>query len=147
MKKTTIKVHGTPKPQPRPRAFSRGGHAGVYDPGTSNEWKSCVKLAMRNALSEIIRCPVIVQLDFNFKRPASHYRSGRFSGELREDAPRWHVKKPDADNLAKAVLDALTDMKLWLDDSQVVSLSVTKQWADITEPGCLIMIEPFGSDD
>ena len=28
-------VLGDPKGQPRPKAFSRGGHAAVYDPGTA----------------------------------------------------------------------------------------------------------------
>lgn len=147
MKRIIVKVRGNPKPQPRPRAFSRGGHTGVYDPGTSNEWKSCVKLAAAGTTSETIACPVSVQLDFNFKRPASHYRTGKFSHELRDDAPRWHVKKPDADNLAKAVLDALTDMKFWHDDSQVISLTITKKWADIANPGCLILVEPCAGDD
>ena len=34
--------------------------------------------------------------------------------------------KPDADNLAKAVLDALTDLGFWGDDSQIVVLHISK---------------------
>lgn len=42
--------------------------------------------------------------------------------------------KSDVDNMAKAVLDILNG-KLWLDDSQIVSLHISKQWAPKGEPG------------
>ncbi|SLM18278.1 hypothetical protein SPIRO4BDMA_40850 [uncultured spirochete] len=32
----TIRVLGTPKAQPRVKAFVRGGHASVYTPSTAN---------------------------------------------------------------------------------------------------------------
>lgn len=40
----------------------------------------------------------------------------------------WHTKKPDADNVAKAVKDALNKI-LWRDDSQVCELIVRKHIA------------------
>jgi Holliday junction resolvase RusA-like endonuclease len=40
----------------------------------------------------------------------------------------WHVKKPDRDNLDKAVLDALTGI-FWHDDCQVCSGSIEKRIA------------------
>lgn len=42
--------------------------------------------------------------------------------------------KPDVDNMAKACLDALNG-KLWHDDSQIIRLYVTKQWASPGEQG------------
>lgn len=45
------------------------------------------------------------------------------------DAP-----KPDVDNMAKAILDLL-NKKLWIDDSQIRSLRITKQWNVAGEPG------------
>lgn len=42
--------------------------------------------------------------------------------------------KSDVDNLAKAVLDTL-NKKLWIDDSQIVDLRITKEWAPPGEPG------------
>lgn len=41
----------------------------------------------------------------------------------------WHIKKPDRDNLDKAVLDALTGI-FWHDDCQVCSGTIEKQIAD-----------------
>lgn len=61
----------------------------------------------------------------------------------REDAQRfgrWHTGKPDADNLAKAVLDALNGI-LYEDDSQVVMLAVTKRYAK-AEPGTTVTLSP-----
>ena len=41
---------------------------------------------------------------------------------------QWHTQKPDADNIAKAILDALKDH--WKDDAQVARLSIDKRWTD-----------------
>ena len=45
------------------------------------------------------------------------------------DAP-----KSDVDNLAKAVLDIL-NKKLWIDDSQIINLFISKEWAPPGKPG------------
>jgi len=37
--------------------------------------------------------------------------------------------RPDIDNFAKAILDTMNG-KIWVDDSQIISLYVTKQWAE-----------------
>jgi crossover junction endodeoxyribonuclease RusA len=49
-------------------------------------------------------------------------------------APRtWAARKPDVDNVAKAVLDALTDAAIWGDDAQVVALTVHRCWGAVQE--------------
>lgn len=45
------------------------------------------------------------------------------------DTPR-----SDVDNLAKAILD-LFNKKLWVDDSQIINLFISKQWAPEGVPG------------
>lgn len=42
----------------------------------------------------------------------------------------WHTQKPDADNLAKGVMDALNGVA-WVDDGQVCGLGVTKVWGPV----------------
>ncbi len=131
-------VYGDPKPQPRPRAFSCNGTARVYDPHTAEGWKSAIADAARpHCPREPMRGPVDVRLSFQFKRPKTHYRSGKHADQLRDDAPGWHTKKPDCDNISKAALDAMTLLGFWKDDSQVSSLSVVKQYG---EPGMVVTV-------
>ncbi len=42
--------------------------------------------------------------------------------------------KPDIDNYTKAVLDVLNGI-MWEDDSQIISVYATKQWAEENEEG------------
>lgn len=131
-------VEGEPKAQPRPRAFARrmGSTfaARVYDPGTAEGWKSLVATAARPHLSaEPIQGPVYLKVGFVFARPKSHFGTGRNSLMLKKSAPRAHVSTPDLDNLVKAVKDALTQIGMWKDDSQVCEEKVYKRYADVNE--------------
>ena len=71
-----------------------------------------------------VRGPVRVYINVWFSVPASWSRKKRDSHVF-----KYHAQKPDADNVTKAVLDALTDCGAWLDDSQVASCQVIKRWA------------------
>lgn len=136
---------GEPKGQPRVKAFVRGRHAGVYDPGTADGWKqavlsACPKLTLEVAKEPYFDGPVLVTLSYEFPRPASHHVAGKRGRPLKESAPLCHTVKPDADNAAKAVLDALQHSGLWHDDAQVSDLIVRKRYAN-GRPGCLVRIE------
>ena len=137
-------VEGDPKAQPRPRAFSRGGVARVYDPGTAEGWKSKIAAKFRTHIGRATNQAVCVQISLLFRRPKSHFRTGRNAGLLRTAAPVHHTRKPDTDNAAKAVLDALavgSGIGVIGDDANVVLLIVEKAWANPGEsPGALIQI-------
>jgi Holliday junction resolvase RusA-like endonuclease len=61
-------------------------------------------------------------------------------GVPKPKSPVWHCKKPDLDNLIKAVTDAITDtQRIWLDDSQVCFISATKSYA-LQAVGCAVKI-------
>jgi Holliday junction resolvase RusA-like endonuclease len=136
-------VEGIPKGQPRPKAFSRGGHAAVYDPGTAESWKSLVAVAAKPFQPQIpFNGPLTLCLDFTFPRPKCHYRSGKNSHLLKEGCPNFHTSKPDSDNLAKAVMDAMTQLSFWMDDSQVWSLYVSKLYTpNGGRSGCSISLK------
>lgn len=137
-------VPGDPKGQPRPRAFSSHGHARVYDPGTAEGWKGEIARAVGLVASPYLG-PCSVDLVFVFARPKHHYRK---NGSVRETAPFWHASKPDIDNVVKAVLDALTQLGVWRDDSQVVTLRVQKRFAAPgLRSGCLICAQPAHVED
>lgn len=136
---------GEPKGQPRPRAFARkmGNKyvARVFESGTAEGWKSCVAVAaMPHRPPAPILGPVRLDLTFYMPRPRSHYRTGSRATELRPDAPRHHIGKPDRDNLEKAVMDAITQLGgFWRDDSQVADGRIGKEYGPT--PGCSVTIE------
>lgn len=144
----TIKliVYGEPKAQPRPRAFARNGKARVFDPGTAEGWKSLIALAYRHAGSPTVGdAPVELRIGYAFRRPRSHYGTGRNAAQLKPQAPRYMTCKPDLDNLDKAVKDALTTLGVWTDDSQVVAMHSTKAYAQAS--GATIEIQPLGAKE
>jgi len=87
--------------------------------------------------------PLDATLVFRMKRPQAHYRTGRYAGELKTQAPAaFSTKKCDLDNLAKFVLDAI-NAEAFDDDSQVVSLRAAKLWDRPGGGGCTyVRLEP-----
>ena len=69
--------------------------------------------------------PVSVEIEIVQRRPRSLCR--------RKDPPHRIPAccKPDIDNVAKLVLDALTKARIWRDDTQVCELSARKWYAAI----------------
>jgi Holliday junction resolvase RusA-like endonuclease len=115
-------VPAIPVAQPRPRATSIAGRARMYTPTDHPiaAFKASVRLAAASAFSGPPMAGPL-RVDCTFVLP-------------RTNAQRWktrpmprlpHTKKPDRDNLDKAVLDALTGL-LWADDCQICSGEVTK---------------------
>lgn len=138
----SVFVHGEPKAQPRVRAFARNGRAGVYDPGTAEGWKSLIAAEVKDLAGRCITQAVDLHLEFYFPRPKSHFGSGRNSNRLKTSAPSLHVKKPDLDNLEKAVKDALSEKSgigLWKDDCQVVRVVKSKHYASYFQPAGMAM--------
>lgn len=137
-------VRGEPKAQPRPRAFARkmGDKfvARVFESGTAEEWKSLVAYEARQcAPSTPLSGPVRVDITFVFSRPRHHYIANKPERGLRHNAPYWHTKRPDRDNLDKAILDALTQLGLyWRDDDQVCCGELQKLFGET--PGAVITI-------
>jgi Holliday junction resolvase RusA-like endonuclease len=127
-------VVGIPKGQPRPRAVRRGAHAGVYDPGTAKEWKGAVAAAALGAMGTApLSCPLALAIFLRFPRPQR-------LAKVSPSSLLPHTAKPDADNCAKAIMDALTGIA-WVDDAQICSLSIVKEYADMTgSAGALIQI-------
>ena len=122
----TIFIHGLPVAQPRTKATSRGKFAGVYTPKTADVWKACIIQAIRADEWVISEGPLDLTATFMLPRPKSHYRA---NGDLKKSAPIMHTKKPDLDNLIKAVMDAMTQAGVWRDDSEVSTIRSSKRYA------------------
>jgi Holliday junction resolvase RusA-like endonuclease len=109
-----LTVIGRPAPQPRPRVFRSGGVA--TDSKASRKWKREVKRAAKAAgfapAMPAEPLEMVVQFEMPIARKAMH--------------GRHHTGRPDCDNLAKAILDALQDVGVIDDDSQVCRCQVSK---------------------
>ena len=150
----TIRVYGEPAPQ---GSKARGRHGGVYEmsPGLP-AWRKAVEEAARQAMFEInqdgeqeeevenlLWGPLALTVVFLLRRPADHFRRGRFSHLLKPGAPVRPDKRPDTSKLVRGTEDALTKAGIWTDDGQVADLCAAKVYcAPGQEPGARIEIEP-----
>jgi len=125
-----VTVWGIPKAQPRARAYRKGAHAAVYDPGTAADWKRQIILAVR-AEPGFATAPWSgpIRLDLWFFMP----RPKRLCRKRDPDGSFPCPGRPDRDNLEKAVMDALVDAELLLDDAQVCAGEVWKLY--VPKPG------------
>jgi len=137
-------VHGYPKAQPRPRGTLRGSKVHVYNPDSADDWKALIiDAAMKYQPQDPIEGPIEVNADFYFQRPTKHYFVRKDGNVLRPDVPALHYVKPDRDNLEKALLDALTLCRYWLDDCQVCAGEVRKLWGGVHHtqgPGVVVRV-------
>ena len=82
--------------------------------------------------------PVRLEIRALFAVPKSY--SGKKRGET---IWRPHTSKPDGDNLAKQIGDALNRIA-WLDDSQIADARVIKTWGDRDET--VVEVEMMSGD-
>jgi len=115
-----IFIPGEPIAQPRVKVSTRGGFARAYADAKHpiHAYKQAIRLAYVNAGGEVLEGPVSVKIVCWFDRPKGHSKRRR-----REREPK--ITKPDADNLAKGIGDALNEIA-YNDDGQVYRLTVEK---------------------
>lgn len=119
--KTIIEVPTDPVAQPRPRATVVAGRPRIYNPNTTKDYKQQILNLFVQVPGRIPEgVPVRVIIEYFFSRPKSLQRKKDSDGTV------LHTKKPDLDNLNKAVLDAISAAGFWHDDRQVVDLRSRK---------------------
>jgi Holliday junction resolvase RusA-like endonuclease len=123
-------VNGIPKAQPRPR---KGRYGNFYNPPSADEWKAEIRAAFLQCRRPPITGPVRLRVDFYLPRPKGMKDTGE------QNIP--HVKKPDADNLLKAVMDAMTEAGVWEDDALVFNPDPAKYYATGGKTGARIIVE------
>lgn len=126
-----ITVKGIPVAQPRHRVSCRGAFPRVYLPTKHpvHEWKRAIIFEAAKVTAETIEGAIRVNCLFVFPSPKSK----------KSQAGNYKFSKPDIDNLLKAVFDALTEVALWGDDSQVVEIHSAKMYGD--EAKAIIRVE------
>jgi Holliday junction resolvase RusA-like endonuclease len=121
-------VLGEPKPQARHRHFTRGEFSGSYDPSAKLK-ETFAGILQAEAPKEPISEPMCLELTFYMARPHSHYRSGKNSDMLKDNAPEHHSGRPDLDNLTKFVQDALNKI-YYRDDALICQLVACKLYSE-----------------
>ena len=124
-KSFTLQIPGPPVAQPRHRISTRGGFATAYLPKDHPVHVFKQSIWLHAAGRGLFTGPVEVSIVAWFPMPSSWSMKKRRQHDL-----RWHTQKPDADNVGKAVLDALKEH--WTDDCQVAILTVQKRWISKT---------------
>ena len=122
MNAITFSVPGDPVPQPRARVSTAGGFARAYVPAKHpvHAYRHAIQMAAIDAGLRNDTAMVQVVIDAVFARPKSHMTKKG----LKADAPQ--LPRPDVDNLAKSVLDAIGP--ILGDDTQVSRLVVEKSY-------------------
>lgn len=108
-------IEGIPVGKGRPRFFRRGDFVGTYTPSKTVNWEELVRWQCRKYRPATPPLgPVMVYLNFHMPRPKSLPKKVTF-----------HIKRPDVDNLTKAVLDGMLG-SFYKDDSQIFFLGTGK---------------------
>lgn len=132
----------------RPQAWQRTGGSGArrFTRPESAAYKRAVgtvaraAMGRRSPLDGPLRLDVVAVYPRPAKRPkvvpADVWRAGE------------RIVRPvgsDADNVAKAIADALTAARVWHDDAQVVDLHAVTVWAAVGEQPCAeVLVEAVG---
>ncbi len=119
-----ITIPGTPVAKGRPRI----GKYGTYTPKKTAMFESYAGYCWAAEYGHLkpIESPLDVSIVFYMPIPKSITKKAK---EAIEQGKTKHIKKPDLDNMAKAVLDALNGLA-YKDDSQIVSLTLYKTYSE-----------------
>ena len=142
---TQLAIHlpGAPIGQGRGRIIRIAGQPRIADPARSRSWKGAAQVHYQEALARagvsapfVPEGPVSLDIVAVFACPKSAPK--RISGARRPQAGR-----PDADNIAKACMDAANGL-LFMDDAQVAQLRVWKLYGIAGEaPFVRVTVRPM----
>ena len=122
MNSLAIVIPGKPVGKGRPRFSTANGFPRSYTPAKTVEYENLVRLAWMQAGHEKIEGPIEVMIDASFSIP-----KGTSKKKAAEMDKKVYPHKPDCDNIAKAVLDALNGIA-YDDDAQIVALRIAKNY-------------------
>ena len=121
-----VTVEGKIKGKARPR-MTKVGH--TYTPQDTVNYENWVRLCYKQQSNKKLEGSIQATIIAYFAVPKSYSKTKRLDCVLNNLRP---TKKPDADNIAKIILDSLNGIA-YDDDSQIVELTVIKNWTDEQE--------------
>ncbi|MCB2251808.1 RusA family crossover junction endodeoxyribonuclease [Pseudomonas chlororaphis] len=123
----------------RPRVSTIGGHARMFTPKKTANYETLIAMAAQQAMAgrELIPGPVLVELKILVGVAASWSKKKTAAALAGKVMP---TKKPDADNVLKAICDGINGI-VFKDDVQVVNVSMSKRFAET--PGVYVRVVPL----
>lgn len=133
----TFFVPGEPQGKGRARSTRSGRH---YTPAKTVAYEGLIAHAAAAAMGSRppieSACEIIVVAYFGIPASWSKVKQQRaIDGVIRP------AKKPDGDNILKAVADGLNGVA-WRDDAQAVEVSISKRYS--ARPGLIVTVRPIG---
>lgn len=133
----TFTVYGKPEGWARARVSTRGARPRIFNDPKTEAAEERVRAAAVRAVRDFDasgrplawKCAVSVTIWAYFPRPM-RLRRKKDRGTL-----ALYTGKPDADNIAKAVLDGLTRAGIYHDDTQVADLTVRRRYLELDDEG------------
>lgn len=124
----TVIIDGHITPKGRPRFFVQNGKVRTYTPTDTVTYENWVRMCWHEQggqrFDDDAQLGVVITAAFPIPKSASKAKR-----MLMEQGKILPTKKPDCDNIAKSILDALNGIA-YKDDSQVVNLTVQKIYGD-----------------
>jgi Holliday junction resolvase RusA-like endonuclease len=132
-------VFGDPVAKGRARHTSRGGFVRSYTPKKTASYEQLVAACFRDVYADFKPLEGALSVDLYIFKPVPKYwpKKRREASIFGLERP---TGKPDCDNYAKIILDALNGIA-YIDDSQVVTLRAEKHYAEI--PRVFVSIKPL----
>lgn len=142
LKPVSFVVPGEPQGKGRPRIGKMGNHARMFTPTKTVAYEGLVALAAQDVMQgrELLQGAVLVEMKIFVSIPQSMSKKRKtlaLAGEI------FPTKKPDIDNVEKAIFDAINGV-VWKDDVQVVDVFKRKRYGET--PGVLVRIVPLEGD-
>ncbi|MCO7503180.1 MULTISPECIES: RusA family crossover junction endodeoxyribonuclease [unclassified Pseudomonas] len=141
LKPVSFLVPGEPVGKGRPRVSTIAGHARMYTPAKTAGYEGLIAMAGTTAMAgrTLLEGAVLVELRIVMAVPQSKSKKWKAQALAGEVFP---TKKPDMDNVIKAIYDGLNGV-VWKDDVQVVDAFVRKRYGEV--PGVHVRIVPLES--
>lgn len=128
MEENSIVIYGTPFGKQRPRVTQFGGFAHAYTPKETVNYEALIKHEYVQQSNKFYDSDLPLKLSIKayFDIPKAFSKTKRqnaIDGQIRP------MKKPDYDNIAKVVTDALNKVA-FDDDKQIVEASIKKYYSE-----------------
>lgn len=134
----TFTINKVPVPKARPRICK--GHA--FTPEKTRSYEAAVRRTYLVNGFPVLEGALLVEATFYMpipKRKSKKIKEQMLKGEIRPD------KKPDIDNLLKAILDGLNKVA-WKDDGQIVALKAEEFYSNKPRTEVLIKEVTYGGN-